>query len=157
MPVASESKKKRLLLIGTDTIKETLFARMKLESHGAGFMHYPTPKANDDDRGYDDDHFEQLTAERAITVYEKGKRKRSWVLKKKGRRNEALDLRVYAIAVISVLNPRWKTLKKLREAAPVPAVPGTPAGEDAPPGAPNVLPKKFFRSKGGKWGGGFRP
>jgi phage terminase large subunit GpA-like protein len=44
-----------------------------------------------------EDYYEQLTAERLVTRYVKGRPRLEWI-KPSGRRNEALDLEVYAIA-----------------------------------------------------------
>ncbi len=80
--------------IGTDTAKGTILARLKIEEPGPGYMHFPV--------GRDREYFEQLTAERAVRRYRKGRPYREWI--KKRARNEALDCRVYAMAALEQLN-----------------------------------------------------
>jgi phage terminase large subunit GpA-like protein len=54
------------------------------------------------------DVFEQLTAERLVTRYVKGHAKREWV-KPAGKRNEALDGAVYALAAAHFAGiERWR-------------------------------------------------
>lgn len=94
----------RLYIVGVDTAKELLLmSRIKIAEPGPGYCHWP------DDGGYPDDYFDQLTAERRIVAYRMGRPTHRWVLNK-GDRNEALDLRVYALALISLLRPQWQAL-----------------------------------------------
>lgn len=83
-----------LFTVGVDTAKETIYARLKVAPPGPGAMHFPLDR--------DVVYFEQLTAERCVTRYVKGFPKREWV-KDPGRRNEALDCRVYAYAALHAL------------------------------------------------------
>jgi phage terminase large subunit GpA-like protein len=106
-PLAAESMQKNgvnLLLVGTDRAKSTIMERLKLPSPSPGYMHFP--------HTYNEDFFQQLGAEELRTV---GAR-RQWV--KTRDRNEALDIRVYSIAVLDLLSPDWDALGKL---AKVPA------------------------------------
>lgn len=84
--------------VGSDTIKSTIFARLKLNEPGPGFLHFHAelPK----------DYFDQLTAEKQITKYVKGFPVREWV-KKSGARNEALDVMVYNYAALQWLYTRF--------------------------------------------------
>jgi len=50
----------------------------------------------------DPEYFKQLTAERQVIKYNKGFAHRVWV--KTRTRNEALDVRVYGIAALAILN-----------------------------------------------------
>ena len=59
---------------------------------GPGAIHFP--------RRLDADYFRQLTAERVVTRFEKGRPIRSWQPKRDGERNEALDTFVYAHAAL---------------------------------------------------------
>ncbi len=90
----------KLFLIGVDGIKESIYARLKVEEFGPGFMHFPLQR--------DEEYFKQLTAEKIITRYVKGFPKREWV--KSRSRNEALDCRVYATAALAILNPDMSAL-----------------------------------------------
>jgi phage terminase large subunit GpA-like protein len=49
-----------------------------------------------------DEYFRQLTAEKVVTKYHKGFARREFV--KTRPRNEALDVRVYAMAAFAILN-----------------------------------------------------
>lgn len=94
-PVGRPSKANKhgvkLLPLGVDTIKDTLFARWRIKQAGPGYMHFPA--------GLDEEYFRQLTAESVVTRYVKGRPVRSYE-KKQGVRNEALDLEVYAFAAL---------------------------------------------------------
>jgi phage terminase large subunit GpA-like protein len=83
--------------VGSDTIKSTLFARLKLNQPGPGYLHFHAELPSD--------YFDQLTAEKQITRYVKGFPVREWV-KKSGARNEALDVMVYNYAALNWLYTR---------------------------------------------------
>ena len=76
-----------LYSIGVESAKDIIFARLKIEKPGSGYCHFPM---------YDENYFEQLTAEKVIVSFKKGVPVRSY--KKVKKRNEALDCRVYAYA-----------------------------------------------------------
>jgi phage terminase large subunit GpA-like protein len=95
----------KLYPVGTDTAKTVVYGRLKIEKPGPGFCHFPDH--------YPDEYFKQLTSEELVTRYVRGTAKRVW--KKKRPRNEALDLRVYNIAAINILNPNYKVLKAKAE------------------------------------------
>lgn len=103
-------------LVGTDTAKSTIFARLKLAEHGAGYYHFHGEAS--------DAYFEQLTSERQMTRYVKGFPVREWV-KKNGARNEALDCECYAYAALNWLymkfNRRtiWEQFERALEINPV--------------------------------------
>jgi phage terminase large subunit GpA-like protein len=84
--------------VGTDTIKSTVFARLKLNEPGPGYFHFHAELPRD--------YFDQLTAEKQITRYVKGFPVREWV-KKSGARNEALDTLVYGYAALQWLYTRF--------------------------------------------------
>ena len=93
-----------LYLLGTDAIKDTLTARLELDDEGAGFCHFPKGQ------GYDEEYFKQLTAEEVRTRYQNGFPIRYY--HKTRPRNEALDIRVYNMAAIEILNPNFERIKK---------------------------------------------
>ena len=68
------------------------YARLRLTEPGPGAIHFP--------RRLDVDYFRQLTAERVVTRFERGRPIRSWQPKRDGERNEALDTFVYAHAAL---------------------------------------------------------
>lgn len=118
-PIASESKLKNgvnLLLVGTDRAKSTLFERLKLMATGPGYMHFPVT--------YNDDFFSQLSAEE---LRMEGKA-RKWI--KIRNANEALDIRVYSLALIDLLAPDWKALMTLFKATASAAPVTTATGSD---------------------------
>jgi phage terminase large subunit GpA-like protein len=84
--------------VGTDTIKSTLFGRLKHNEPGAGFIHFYAEAGQE--------YFRQLTAERQVVRYVKGFAVREWK-KKAGDRNEALDCFVYSYAALHFLYMRF--------------------------------------------------
>ena len=84
--------------VGTDTAKTTLFARLKHNEAGEGYLHFPTETT--------DEFFKQLTAEKQVLKHNRGGFPvREWV-KKPNARNEALDTLVYAYAGLNYLYQR---------------------------------------------------
>jgi len=72
------------------------------------------------------DDFRQLTAERVVTRFERGRPIRSWQPKRDGERNEALDTFVYAPAALHGLISIGLRLNE--EVASVPTRPGVESG-----------------------------
>lgn len=98
-PTESNIGKVKLFVIGTDTAKQIIYARLKIQTSGPGFIHFP--KGN---LAFDEEYFKQLTAERSLIKHDKaGFSYRIWE-KKNHPRNEALDLMVYAFAALKILN-----------------------------------------------------
>jgi phage terminase large subunit GpA-like protein len=87
-----------LYMVGVDTIKSTMFGRLKHNEPGPGFIHFHAD--------VQDDFFQQLTSEKQITRFVKGFPIREWV-KKSGARNEALDTLVYTYAAMQFLYTRY--------------------------------------------------
>jgi phage terminase large subunit GpA-like protein len=83
---------------GSDTIKSTLFGRMKHNEPGAGYIHFHAEAGQE--------YFKQLTSERQIVRYVKGFAVREWK-KKAGDRNEALDCFVYSYCALHYLYMRF--------------------------------------------------
>jgi phage terminase large subunit GpA-like protein len=108
----------KLWLIGTDTAKDRIFARLKIPGPGPGFMHLPDFA--------EDEYLAQLTSEKAVRRYRRGKGTTREYIKTRAR-NEALDLEVYALAALYVLGQA--TIRKLGELAAALRVPPTdPSG-----------------------------
>jgi phage terminase large subunit GpA-like protein len=87
-----------LYSVGTDGLKRTIYARLKNETPGPGYVHFGehgTPE-----------FLEGLTCERLVPRYVKGFQVREWV-KPSGARNEPLDLCVYSLAVLELLKRRY--------------------------------------------------
>jgi phage terminase large subunit GpA-like protein len=92
-----KQKKIDLYPVGVDNAKSVVVKRLRIEQPGPGYCHFP--------EGRDIDYFRQLTAEKLLTKYVKGFPKREWH-KQEGRRNEALDCRVYAFAAFVMSPPQ---------------------------------------------------
>ena len=99
-PTKNNIAKVPLFSIGVDTAKELIYSRLRIKDHGAGYCHFPIR--------YNEEYFRQLTAEKVITKYRKGFKKREWVLMRP--RNEALDCRVYAVSAFILLNADLNTI-----------------------------------------------
>ena len=90
----------KLWPIGTDTAKAEIYGRLRLAEPGPGYVHLS--------RHLPPEVYEQLTSERLVTRYVKGRPRLEWV-KPAGRRNEALDCAVYALAAALFAGiDRWK-------------------------------------------------
>lgn len=86
-------------LVGTAAAKGVIYGRLRIEQAGPGYCHHSPDLPPE--------YFEQLTSERLVTRYVKGRAKLEWV-KPAGKRNEALDLEVYCLAAAWFMGvPRW--------------------------------------------------
>jgi phage terminase large subunit GpA-like protein len=114
-----------LYTVGTDQAKAIIYRRLRLDSPGPGFCHFPL--------GRELDYFRQLTAEKVITTYIKGFPKRSFECPK-DTRNEALDVRVYAFAAITLAGVDWSKLafRMKQRAKPMPKRPRAESGPEEP-------------------------
>lgn len=118
----STNTKENIWVVGVDTAKDAIYGRFKIAQPGPGYCHLPD--------SYDDAWFDQATAESVVTRYKEGRPYRVWVLPG-GKRNEALDCRVYALAARMSLEPgktRPSTVKvdagereKIEQQPPTPA------------------------------------
>ena len=108
-PSRSNSGKVHLFPVGVDTAKQLLYSRLKITEPGPGYCHFPAH--------YDTEYFNQLTGEKLITKYVRGRASKSWVPKSSHQRVEALDCRNYGTAVLDLLNPNFELLEKRIESA----------------------------------------
>ncbi len=83
-----------VFMVGVDTAKERVYAKLKAEKPGPGYCHFPITRQRD--------WFDMLTSERIATRYRKGFAERFWY-KPASVRNEALDCRAYAMAALNSL------------------------------------------------------
>ena len=119
-PRKKEKKSKTYLTeVGTDNAKEIIYNRLKIQPDGDqpvhGCVHFPA-----DDNICDEAELKQLTAETKRLKIEKGARVYRWDAG--GRRNEALDCFVYALAALRISQQRFGLdLDRLAEAKPVDA------------------------------------
>lgn len=96
-----------LFMIGVDVGKDTIASRLKTDfPTEPGFCFFPM----EEDRGYDEQYFEGLTAEKRNIRTVNGRVVINWVLKYEGIRNEPFDLRNYATAAKEILNPNLDRL-----------------------------------------------
>ena len=102
-----------LFTLGVTTIKGTLFSRLKVESRGAGFCHFPLD-AKHNHRGYDAVYFKGLLSERMVVKRVKGRDTITWEPRSPGIRNEPLDTRVYATGALELFNPNFEAHRKRR-------------------------------------------
>ncbi len=145
---SGNNQRVKLFPIGTDTAKELVYARLKIETPGPSYCHFPLER--------EAEYFKQLTAEKLVTKFFKGRMSRKWVAIRK--RNEALDMRVYATAALYILNPDFEALGKIiqeeRDAAEA-AGPDTPGRPDSAPDqdAPTESSERINRLRGRRTGG----
>jgi phage terminase large subunit GpA-like protein len=95
-PTEHNRYRAKLFTLCVDTAKEIVFARLRIGTPGPGYCHLP--------EWVDEEYVAQLTAEKAIRKWVKGRGSvREWI--KIRERNEALDLEVYCLAALYILGP----------------------------------------------------
>lgn len=98
-----------LFNIGVDVGKDTMASRLKTNFvTEPGFCHFPMEA----DKGYDEQYFEGLTAEKRNIRTISGRVVINWVKKYEGIRNEPFDIRNYATAALEILNPNLDQLHR---------------------------------------------
>lgn len=124
----------KLWPLGVDTGKAEFYGRLRVQQPGPGFVLLSRELAPE--------CFQQLTSERMVTRYLKGRPKLEWVLPP-GRRNEDLDCAVYALA-----GAHWAGIDRWRgsdwakvEARLVVERPAAPEFEAEPPKTSQEAPK----------------
>lgn len=149
-PIASFPRKKTakgvyLTEIGTDNAKEQIYNRLKIQPQAGlpveGCIHLP---ANDE--LCDEDELKQLTAEVKMPRIVKGQRKYLW--ESGGRRNEALDCLVYALAALHISMQRFGF--DLNQ-SPVMATPPPEKTPPPPPAAASGSGGSWLQTQGGSW------
>lgn len=143
-PQATKLKKGgRLFMVGVDAAKDSIYSRLKLDSPGPGYCHFPV--------GRDADYFEGLTSESAqTTVGKSGYPVRAWKKKSRHARNEPLDCRVYAYAAVCSMSINWDRMKARFERRSVEKAQETP--QEAPEKISLVKPPpKPARIPGRNW------
>jgi phage terminase large subunit GpA-like protein len=97
----TKSNQARLITIGVDAGKEEIVNRLIVDQVGPGFCHFPKLRNNEPARGYDEEYFKGLTAERRIVKSKHGFRTYIWI-KRLSQRNEPFDCRNYALAGVAM-------------------------------------------------------
>ena len=107
-----------LYMVGTDTAKRSIYARLKITTPGPGYVHFG--------QNATDEYLEGLTCERLMPRQVKGFQVLEWQ-KPSGARNEPLDLCVYCLAALELVKRRynratmWDQLEAQLAAAPAAA------------------------------------
>lgn len=94
-----------LFNVYVDEVKSKVYSMLRIDEPGAGFCHFPKAPQ------YDTEYFRMLTAERLTTQRVRGYTRLVWELPK-GRHNEALDCRVYALSALNILNPNFDAIEQ---------------------------------------------
>ena len=119
-PSKNNAGRVNLYAVGVDTAKDMLAANLSQLLPGPGYCHFPGD--------YDKSFFEQLLAERPGIRRVRGHRVRSWQPIREGIRNEALDCRVYNIAVLDIIGMDVNaTVAWFRERAKIGGIPAAQA------------------------------
>lgn len=82
-------------ILGVDSGKESIYARLKLAEPGPGFCHFPMDR--------DTRYFEMLLSEVRVPDYTKSIPTFAWKKKREGEPNEGLDNRNYAFAALRAM------------------------------------------------------
>lgn len=148
----NKNKKYKITLysVGTETAKDILFARMRIKDPGPRYMHYPVGYGYEKKK---DSYFDQLTAEECRTKFKRGYAEKHY--EKMRERNEALDMRVYFLAGVDILNPVIKVIKRelLRKAMASRPIEQAPIADEADEPEikesekPQPKPRKRFSSR----------
>jgi len=96
---ATMKKGASVYLVGTDTLKDVIYGRLKHNKPGPGYLHFGKAGTGE--------YFEQLTAERKVTRYTRNGMPVSEYVKKQNARNEAIDTAVYGMAALHLLYRRY--------------------------------------------------
>lgn len=101
-PTTSNRVKTPLFIVGVDAGKSMLYQRLKVESKGPNYCHFPV----NEEAGYTETYFKGLTSEKMVVRFRKGRSVVVWEVKDSAhKRNEPLDLRNYATAALEITNP----------------------------------------------------
>lgn len=99
--------KAKVFILGVDSGKEMVMARLSLADQGPGYCHFPS----NPECGYTDTVIKGLNSEQRVTEMRDGRPVSKWK-QKSGVRNEPLDLRVYNTAAVEILRPDFDVLEK---------------------------------------------
>jgi phage terminase large subunit GpA-like protein len=102
-PTRVNKNKIPLYIIGTDSLKDAFAARLRIETPGPGYCHFPIG------RGLD--YYAGLTSERPLRKYHNGIARRVWT-PVGGARNEPLDTRIYAMSALEGLKASGLRLER---------------------------------------------
>lgn len=97
----TKSNRARLQTLGVDSGKEEIVNRLTVSKPGAGYCHFPKLANGEQARGYDEEYFKGLCAERRITKSKHGFKTYIWI-KRLSQRNEPFDCRNYALGAVRI-------------------------------------------------------
>lgn len=99
----SRSNKARIALytIGTEAAKDAIYGFLQVKEMGPGYCHFP--------EHYEAEYFKQLTAEKRIHKFERGKIEIRYLAIRE--RNEALDTRVLGYCALTYIEPNYERLQ----------------------------------------------
>jgi len=101
-PSTNNRTKTPLFILGVDAGKALLYQRLRHNTKGPNYCHFP----ENEEAGYDAAYFKGLTSEKMVVRFKKGRSVIVWELKDSSyKRNEPLDLRNYAMAALEIANP----------------------------------------------------
>lgn len=83
----------RLYMVGVNSAKDVIYGHLTTKEIGAGYMHFPRKPE------YNEEHFKQLTGEKKDVTTGRWSKFRN--------RNEALDIRVYSMAALKILENQY--------------------------------------------------
>lgn len=146
-PTKNNRVKAWLFTLGVDTGKSLLLQRLLVDEEGAGYCHFPRDEKEYSDRGYDEEYFKGLTAEKMVLHYKKGRPMFEWEPKQKGMRNEPLDCRNYAQAAAVISGATLKEKKPRKRSGPA-AEKTQETAENQAAGQPRKKRKRVQRSGG---------
>jgi len=101
-PTKNNRARALLYSIGSSTAKTVITYRLKIDHYGPGYQHF--------NRVADAEYVRQLTSEKLIMEFSKGRSIKKW--RKIRNRNEALDIKVLNLAALLLLNPNWPAVMK---------------------------------------------
>ena len=158
LPIVGNRQKRRsgktsrtvdFVIVGVDNAKTSIMRKLQIKDPGPGYCHFPKTR--------DPEYFRQLTAEKMVTRFVKGFPRREWQ-KESGRRNEALDCRVYAFAAFVMASPRmdkiaFKVIKSKEEKEPLKVEESQIQPKEKEPEPVQIDPKRkpAFKRKRGGW------
>jgi phage terminase large subunit GpA-like protein len=100
----TKGNRARLQILGVDSGKEEIVNRLTVPKAGAGYCHFPKMPNGEPARGYDEEYFKGLTAERRVIKSKHGFRTFIWS-KRLSQRNEPFDCRILNLAALALLWP----------------------------------------------------
>lgn len=121
-----------LYTLGVDAGKSKIMGNIRVQTPGQRYCHFPS----NDGRGYDATYFDGLLSEHLTLTKGRNGSGGKWIWEKLPghKRNEPLDIRNYALAAASILNPDWdKLTRDVAELTP---------GEAEPVKAPAAVKKR---------------